>query len=695
MTRRGILSAALLLRCLLEPARASGQESDFDTFEFMAEEARAISLPTGRSLPVRRAPAAATVITARDIELMGAVDLDEVLETVPGLHVSRSPVAYSPIYVIRGIRGAIASPHVLLLVNGIPMNNVFLGEGGLVWGGLPVEDIARVEVVRGPGSALYGAEAFAGIIDIITKTAADAEGTVLGARGGSNRSRDVWALHGGKAGPVEVKAYARAGASDGSKRTVEADSQTGLDAAFGTRASRAPGPLSTGREAYDGSLDLAWSAWRLRGGVKQRDHVGSGAGISSALDPDGRSSSQRLTADLTWTGRAGANWDLTAQGSFFHYREFSDLVLFPPGAFGGAFPQGLIGNPYKWERHGRLTGSAVYSGFEDHLLRLGAGREYSEIYKIRETKNFDLTGGGAPVFLGSVVDVSDSAPFLRPHDRRDDFFYIQDEWDFLPDWTLTAGARHDRYSDFGHTTNPRAALVWDASESLTVKALYGRAFRAPSFTELYNINNPVNIGNPGLKPESIQTYEAAFVWHPRSDVQAGLNLFRYEMRDIIRLVPNADPATGSTSRNAGGQNGGGLELEGAWDASRAVRLSGHYAWQRSIDSASGKDAGEAPRHRAFLSGRWAVRPGWTLTVQENVVAERRRAPGDARARVADYHTLDAALRAAPPRRAWDLLVSVRNALDADTREPSTAPGLIPGDLPLPGRSYAVQASWKF
>ena len=582
VSRGTFVALALTFLGVLEPAPAGAQDDASDYFKFMAEEARTMSLATGSSQPLRRAPAAGTVITAADIEAMGATDLDEVLETVPGLHVSRSASAYAPIYTLRGIRGTLGSPHVLLLVNGIPVNNVFLGDGGLIWGGLPVDDIARVEVIRGPGSALYGAEAFAGVINIVTKTAADVDGTLVGARGGSHRTRDVWALHGGKVGPVDVKAYVRAGASDGTSRTVSADNQSGLDAAFGTRASRAPGPVNAGGEAYDGSLDLAYGGWRLRGGLKQRDHVGSGAGIASALDPTGRSSSQRLIADLTYNRRFASDWDVTAQGGFFHYREFSDLVLFPPGAFGGAFPNGMIGNPYKWERHWRFDAAAVYTGFAGHRLRLGAGHEYSEIYKIRETKNFAL-GTGLPVFLGSVTEASDAAVFLRPHDRRDNYLYLQDEWDFFRDWTLTAGVRHDRYSDFGRTTNPRAALVWDATESLTLKALYGRAFRAPSFTELYNINNPVNIGNPALKPETIETMETAFVWRPRTEIQLGLNLFRYEMRDIIRLVPNADPTTGSTSRNVGGQLGRGLELEGAWDAARTVRLSGNYSYQRAID----------------------------------------------------------------------------------------------------------------
>src|SRR5207237_2069032 len=114
--------------------------------------------------------------------------------------------------------------------------------------------------------------------------------------------------------------------------------------------------------------------------------------------------------------------------------------------------------------------------------------------------------------LGSIVDVSSTAPFLLPHDRKVSYAFAQDEWTVAKDWTLTAGVRHDEYSDFGGTTNPRLALVWEAAYNVTAKLLYGTAFRAPSFTELYVINNPVLIGNPNLQPEKMKTMEAALSW---------------------------------------------------------------------------------------------------------------------------------------------------------------------------------------
>ncbi len=136
-----------------------------------------ISIATGRQQPLSRAPAVATVITAEEIEAMGATNLDEVLESVAGLHVSLSSTRFSPIYSIRGIRTA-TNPEVLMLINGVPITQLNLGGRG-EQNSLPVNSIERVEVIRGPGSAVYGADAFAGVINVITKTAADIHGTEI------------------------------------------------------------------------------------------------------------------------------------------------------------------------------------------------------------------------------------------------------------------------------------------------------------------------------------------------------------------------------------------------------------------------------------------------------------------------------------------------------------------------------------
>lgn len=659
-----------------------------------------VSIATGSQQPLRRAPAVATVITAADIAAMGAIDLDEVLETVPGIHVSRNNQGYNPLYVVRGIYSEF-NPQTLVLQNGVPMTTLFVGNRGLGWAGLPLENVARIEVIRGPGSALYGADAYAGVVNIITKSAADTPGTEFGLRAGSFDARDGWIQHGSKLGPLDVAAYLRVGQSDGHEQTVSADAQSGLDQLFGTRASLAPGPVNTGYEAVDGSLVVGYQKARLRLGYKLRDDMGTGAGVGSALDPVGKFRTERISADFSWNDIELAQ-DLTLglTGSFFHYANTfpAPLQVFPPGAFGGAFPNGMFGAPSTWERQLRLAAVAVYTGLAKHNLRLGVGHDDLNLYRTRELKNFSfitsgpLTGLPTPTPGADVIEFPVDSSFLQPHRRRVTYAYLQDEWSFSRDWTLTAGIRHDQYSDFGGTTNPRLALVWDASLDVTAKLLYGRAFRAPAFTELYSINNPVYRGNPELKPETINTLESAISWQARADTQLNLSVFRYAMKDIIRTA-GADDGT-VIFTNIGTQRGHGFELEANRTIGRNLRLAGHYAYQRSTDKSSGGDAGYAPHHHLFGRVDWSIASGWLLSGQANRVAGRKRPVGDTRPPVADYTTVDLAVRTNHGKRGWEFSAAVKNLFDADVREPSLAPGTIPNDLPMAPRSVYLQLVYR-
>ncbi|MBV8656682.1 MAG: TonB-dependent receptor [Burkholderiales bacterium] len=658
-----------------------------------------VSIATGARQPVSRAPAVATVITAEEIAASGATDLDQILETVPGLHVSFSSTGAATNYTIRGVSSSF-NPQVLMLINGIPRTSVFVGNRGDSWFGMPVEDIARIEIVRGPGSALYGADAFAGVINIVTKTASDINGVQLNARGGSFRSRDAWLLLGKTLGSVDVAGYLRAGRTDGYDATIAADNQTALDRAFGTHASFAPGKMNNRVKSVDGQIELSWMHWKWRADYKKRTDASLPFGVVDALDPIGHTNAQTYTSDLTYQDNTlWKDWDVGVQASYYHYDAESNLVIFPPGAFGGLYPNGMIGNPAKWERHGRIGATAVYSGWADHRWRLGVGHETSSIYKVTESKNFNFVflpsiNGYFPAPLGSVVDVSDTNPYLRPHSRQLSFVYAQDEWNFAKDWYLTGGVRHDRYSDFGGTTNPRLALVWEAAYNLTAKLLYGRAFRAPSFTELYAINNPALIGNPNAKPEKMETVEAALAWQPTGGVQLGINVFRYKMRDILRAVAAANPIYGSTVQNSGEQTGHGLELEASWDVSKTVRLSGNYAYQKATDQTTTNDLGNAPHKQLYLRGDWRFMADWSLSGQVKWIADRERLANDPRPPIADYHTVDSTLRYGSDQSRWDVKLSVHNMFNADAREPEPT-GAIPGDIPLAGRSWWLTAGYRF
>jgi outer membrane receptor for ferrienterochelin and colicins len=674
-----ILCAFLALTWINAAVAQSSEEEDL---ALAYGDKSTVSIATGSHQSISRAPAVASVITAQDIKDIGATDLNQALESVPGLHVSTSNAGLNPIYEFRGIV-AKNNPQVLVLVNGIPITNVFWGDRGQIWGGMPLENVARIEVIRGPGSALYGADAFSGVINVITKNAADINGTEAGVRAGSFNSREAWVQHGGKMGSLDTAFYLRAGNTDGYKGVIQQDSQSALDAVYGTNASLAPGQMNTERKAIDARTDLAYEAWRFRAAYQKRD-IGVGAGVAGSLDPNSRGHSSRTYMDLSYEQANWApNWDVSGVVGYYSNKEYGDpaYMLFPAGAFGDAFPNGMFGNPGHSERHTHASASAFYTGFEQHRVRIGTGFRIEDLYSVTETKNYDANFAPLP----AIVDVTGNPAlvYMLPHKRHLSYVFVQDEWSLIKDWALTAGVRHDNYSDFGGTTNPRLALVWDADYNLVVKVMHGTAFRAPSFSELYAINNPVTVGNANLKPETITTDELAFAWQPTLDLQTNLNFFRYRMRNIIL------PVAGVYS-NAGDQTGRGLELEATLDATSSLRLTGNYSLQHSRDTATGLDAGMAPHRRVFARADWRFKPLWQLGTTINYVAGRMREPGDTRAPVPDYTTVDLTLRREKIADGVNVRATVINLFNRDAREPTFMSVGMPSDLPLAGRSFYIQ-----
>ncbi|MEK7991380.1 MAG: TonB-dependent receptor, partial [Thiotrichaceae bacterium] len=276
--------------------------------------------------------------------------------------------------------------------------------------------------------------------------------------------------------------------------------------------------------------------------------------------------------------------------------------------------------------------------------------------------------------------------------RSSQYAFIQDTWDISEQWQLTTGLRYDHYSDFGNTVNPRLALVWKPNEAWTAKLLYGRAFRAPAFFELYNQNNPVALGNPSLIPETIETTELAFNYHVTKNFNLGINLFQYKLTDAIRFIP--DNQGNGQAQNFGNQEGDGFELEAEWKVSDKFRLVGNYAFQNSTDN-TGKQVANAPRSQAYVRTDWQFIPKWHVNTQVNWVGERARTIGDSRPPVDGYTMVDLTLYG-KLKNSLSIKASIRNLLDSNAYEPSLGPNYsIPYDLPLAGRNYYLELSYQF
>jgi len=681
------LLAALLFRLPLAMAQIDEDEKEL---ALAYGDKNFVSIATGTKQLLRKAPSAATVIKADDILGMGATTLSEVLETVPGMHVSRNSLQnnYTPSYGMRGILTD-SSPHVLMMVNGVPRTSAYLGNPDEQRGELPLENIARIEVIRGPGSAVYGADAFAGTINIVTKTAAEINGTTFGVRAGSFNSRDTWLQHGSKQGELEVAGYLKIGSTDGQRGIIRADAQSAIDAkGLASAASLAPGALRLGQDTVDGQIDLVYKKFRLNGSYALLNNAGTSAGVTGALDPTGLARSERFSSDLSWSDASfRQDLSLTLQAAYMQLANevITPLTLFPKGAFFGSFPDGMLGAPEKWERQTRLSAATVYSGLSDHRLRFGLGHDQIEIDKTEETKNFIATAGlpiPVPMYTATGANL-----FLSPHSRNINYAYAQDEWSFARDWTLTGGVRYDNYSDFGSTTNPRLALVWEARQDVTAKLMYGQAFRAPSFVELYATGNPVALGNPALMPEKISTFEGVVSWQVKPNLHTSLSIFQHHISDIIAQ-------SGTSYMNMGQQDGSGGELEVNWIPTSSLRLSGYYAYQKNVDTSTDQDVGYAPRHHLYTRADWRFTQDWLASSQINWVSQRKRAAGDTRPEVPDYTSVDLTLRTDRQRQGWDFAISLRNAFNADIREPTKPGSGITNDLPMPGRTWSLQASYR-
>ena len=686
------------------PLEGGGIESLYGDEEF-------VSIATGSSKPIYKAPAIASVITSDDIRKMGATTLDEILETVSGLHVGLSNQGrLDSVYSIRGIHTTF-NPQVLILMNGLSFPS--LSGGRPFQFKLPVAAVDRVEIIRGPGSAIYGADAYSGVINIITKDATSM-GSEAGMRTGSFNTQDLWLQKGGYWHNLDYAFSLEWQKTDGDNgRTISSDFQTSLDDAFGTSASLAPGALSTRYDVFNSHISVGYKKWQFRHWYWRQDDAGLGAGAALALDPVGGEDYDLHLVDISYKeDNLWENWSFDLNLSYLNLKNDSRFVLLPPGATAPidsegnlelvappagivTFPDGMLGNPAGTQEQTGFDLVALHNGFKNHQVRYASGLKYFTVKAARETKNFGpgvIDGSVSPID-GTLTDVAGTPNiFMADRSRTLWFASLQDEWQFAPDWELTSGLRYDHYSDFGNTVNPRIALVWSTLHNLTTKFLYGKAFRAPTFNELYSINNPVALGNPDLDPETIDTFEVAFDFRPTFQVQNILSLFYYKAKDLIEFVPDPGGST-VTAQNIRNQSGFGCEFEIIWQPTSNLHLKGSYAWQHSEDTDTNLRIEDAPTHQIFLNANWQFAMDWFINSQLNWIADRKRAADDPRDDIKDYTLVNLVLTRKNILNHLDFSLAAKNLFDKKAYEPSKI--TIYDDYPLEGRNIWAEIRYRF
>lgn len=656
-----------------------------------------VSVATGTPTPLSSTPAAASLLLASDFRATGARTPDEALVAVPGLHVAPfSGLLGSTRYFFRGIASG-PSAQTLWLVNGIPMTTMLQGNSvPTLEGGVPIEMVERIEVVRGPGSAVHGADAFAGVINIITKDATQLEGGSAGLAYGSFQSGSAHVSRGGRLGSARAAVLVSYAGSRGDDGTIAVDAQSVIDTQLPIPpASLAPGPVNQERQRFDLYSSLQWSEVDVHAYWREVRHFGSNQGVGNALDPVGELAQTRAGGDLTWHREDVGQWDTALQLAWLYtgIRTTVPLRPLPPGAF-GTFPEGLQDDFDLRENRVRGQFTALYHGWESHRLRLGAGASQNDMYENTSRRNYVYTVPGLPPSPrpGGMTDVSDTPDtFLPEAARTGAFAFAQDEWRVHEKWELTAGLRYDDYSDFGDVTTPRLAVVWETMPALTTKLIYGEAFRAPSFTELYATSNPFALGNRTLQPERLRSVELVLGIHPGADWMWNVTTYRFDIDDYIDFVPQSPGSLTLQAQNVGRYHGAGITNELIW-RNALFEVNANYSVQSTKNVDTREDQGVAPEQFGYLRLSREMGAGWFLSGQLHYVGERLRQPGDPQPDLAGYTSVDLNLRR-QLRPGLELYALGRNVLDEDVREPGTT--AVPESIPLPGASIVLGADFSW
>ncbi len=619
-----------------------------------------------------------TVITEGQIRRMGARNLIDILAAVPGLGLTRNFVGQHEIEV-RGVK-TLFSEKVLVLLDGHSLNNQ-LQNGGFEWGWgkLAADNVKRVEVVRGPGSALYGANAFLAVINVITRDAADIDGTRVTFGGGSFSTLQTNVQFGQKIGKTNLAFNYSVLDSNGDRGSMGADV---VGAAGQTRD-----------DTFINDLDLKADHGNLSFRSRYaRRASGPFVGAANALNDESVQRYKDWFAEVKY--RHAVNEKLRIEPRLFHdsSRYKNSWELFTEGAFGGAFPDGLL-----LQSHQRLTKSGAevvgyYDARANNKVVFGATAEQQRSGGIFDGRNFDAAtfaplAGGFQNVTGIPAQV-----FADPHNATALAVFAEDIWDVRKDFRLILGGRFDRYSNIGSSFNPRASATWEIKEGYNLRFLYGTAFRAPTFAELYNKNNPVLLGNPALQPEEIDTLELGVSGQVSKRLSGKLTGFNSKIKNLI--------AAGVPQVNAGGAKVTGIEGELNYAFGSRITASLNQTYQNAQDRTANRRMADTPQHRTNLAVTAALPKDWTLFTHYQFKGITTRTATDARPNVPSYGLLNLALSSGDKflgRKGMQFTLGIQNLLDKSYSDPSPQSGfgVFNSDYPRSGRALHAQISYKF
>ncbi|HEX5330200.1 TonB-dependent receptor [Sulfuricurvum sp.] len=617
---------------------------------------------------VKKTSASVTIIDEDTINKMGANTLLDVLRVVPGLGVSQSNIYVDKI-AVRGIETWF-SEKVLILLDGHSLNSDLLNGGATgTFANFPVEQIKRVEIIRGPASALYGENAFTALINIITKEAQDINGVQVSAKAGSYNTSTANLLVGKSYENFDITANINYRNTDGYSAYIASDT---------VGNSGNSNPTS---ERINTNLSLKHKNGLYLKANYNNTEDGPRYGGAHALNNEDQSKREAYFVELGDKYKINDNYTLDSRIYRDSFVADNRWKLFPSGYPSPAFTDGMLAiTGYTNLKSGIETLLTLQK--ENYTVVSGLSYEVQELKNPKYMANYS-SATGLP--LGSLQDLSaPNTNFVSEAKRKFEAVYSELLYDIRKDLRLTAGVRYDYYSDFGGVINPRLGAAWEVNDHNTLKLMYGEAFRAPTFAELYNKNNPALVGNPNLKPEKVKTVELNVQNTSMDNLETSLTLFQSTINDIITTAS-------STYVNRGKTTTQGIEAELKYSLSRGSYLTANYTYQNPKNEETSQDIENISKHEAYAALNYRINSTFNLYTDAKYMGKQTRSAADTRTPVERSITSNATVLAKDLfLKDVQMKFSLYNIFDEKSYDSNS-----PYDYPREGRSYMAELSYKF
>ncbi|WP_165495756.1 TonB-dependent receptor plug domain-containing protein [Marinobacter halodurans] len=674
--------AMMLIVVAAQPAQAD-EEAEIAALNAMLEAETDVA--TSNRMNADFVPGMVSVMYGEELKRLGARNAAEALDRVAGIYVTEGNRGNYRVQV-RGVGATLSGSNIKILLNGLPMNSAANGAADAVLR-IPIEQIQRVEVIRGPGSALYGEYAMTGVVNIITRTGDNA----VGVRGGS---------HGYLQGDAMTSGISESGLSWKANVSTWGRDETGRQSNPDNFARRgngnSPGSVD---DDFDGNLLLAglgYQGYQLSAqflDVRRGDYFGRNA----LADWDTERSKEQLVGlalDKNWKMSETVTSELTISGLQTDFNDSATLTI-PKGVDPPGPRPPVTRDVYRQHSNtSRQYRADLKFNFElgrRHHLLWGLG--YADLDVVESGSTFIEPGVSVNQATATQVLV------LEGSHRRIASSYLQDQWRVIDSLEVTLGARYDHYDDWGENWSPRLAAVWQPFDAHIFKFQYAESFRPPTLEESYP--GPDLFGGTtttsDVTAEELRSMELAYIYRHSGRVLRA-TLFKTHIGNLIEFFQN--PGDPPIFRNHGEIHSWGGELEWEEYLGRKWKLMSNLSYVEARDTVTDEPLVGVVHWLANAMLSWDVNSAVNLSGRVRYVGEQQGWSDRVRAGQADsfdpYTTLDAVVSWEHPMglRGLELRAGANNLL-GESYDILPNPAQYPTGLTDEGRTLWVSAAYQF